>query len=164
MIASLDIHRAVVKLWDDNLLDDHFKANWTADQASKFVVLLDTESSPNQPWPYAVFDIPRSNVVTRQTGGMGDARQKELRNIPLTFNIHARNSGTKSAKQIAGDLAEQVMAIYGGHPTTKAKDLELTHGGVLLCQYGTDYGVKTGDEEHQWVVEYSILADVPVKI
>ena len=164
MISSADTHQAVSSLWNTSALDDKFKAHWTASQQSSFLVLHDSEAAPNQPWPYAIFEIPRAFRQSRSTGGMTCVRSREIRVLPLSFHIHARNAGSHSAKALAADLAEQVMKVYGGHPEVPPQSMTLTHGNVILCQHANDYGVKTGDEEYLWIVDYQVTVDIPVKI
>lgn len=161
MINSLDIQNSVVKLWDSEVLDEIFKIYWTESQKSSFIVLNDTEAAPSQPFPYCVVEFGSNNTIGRSSGSCGQLNQRDYREMPVTFNVHAKHTGSVSAKTIAGELAEKVMRVFGGHPEFKPKPLVLTHGGVLLCQFQTDYSAKTGDQEWQWILNYSIMSDVP---
>lgn len=163
MINAIDIHRAVTKLWDDQGLDGFFKERWSVTDASNHIVLLDSEASPGQPFPYCVFDAGRPAVQDRSSAANQSINLRETREIAFNFNVHAKQHGITPAKILAAELIEKIIEVFGGHPTKKAKTLCLTHGGVLLCQYQTDFGIKTGDQEWQWVVEYMILYDVPVR-
>jgi len=93
------------------------------------------------------------------------AGRREIHQVPWEFRIHAKeiDGDARSAKEIAADLCEEVMKIYGGHPTVAATDMALDNGNFLLAQYQNDYGLNTGDKEHLWVIVYMLLVDVPVR-
>lgn len=163
MSASYDLHKAIVKVWDDFSLDSVFNASWEESLRSKFLVLNDSEAQPDQPWPYCVFSIVRSSTNSRSNGN-GVNQVQEYRQTPLTFNVHARNTTTTSGKRLAAEAAEEITQIFGGHSTVKPKEAALTQGGVLNLQYLTDYGVRTGTEEYQWVIEYMVHSDIPMMV
>lgn len=162
MIGSLDIHRALVELWDAQNLDVHFKTYWTTDQKSRFFPLQDEEAAAGCPFPYCVFRTDLQSTESRSGSSDGTSTLREYRRIPLSFTIHEKDRGLVPAKNGAATLAEEIMKVFGGHPTVSPGDLSLTHGGVLLCQYVSDYGNRTSESEHQWNVDYTLLSDIPV--
>ena len=85
--------------------------------------------------------------------------------MPVSFRIYARANIADSltAKENAASLSELVMKIVGGHPTVKANPPALDNGSILQIQYQTDYGIRVGDDEYEWVIEYLFQLDVPVK-
>ncbi len=164
MIGIADFHRAVVSLWKQEGLDVPFKNHWAVPaDAEVRRVLHDTEASPGQPFPYCVFEVNEPNTKARSTGGQADRRGREYRTYNLTFNIHTRDAGNSPAKNLAVSLCESIISVFGGHPTCVPKNLSLTHGDVLNCRYERDVGVKTGEQEWQWVITYSVEVDIPVK-
>ena len=165
MIGTAALHKAVSKVWDYSSLDGRFKDLWGSSvTASEFPVLHDQEAGPGQPFPYCVFEQSVGSTIDRMSGGVSALR--EIRDIPWSFHIHAKriSADPRSAKEIAAELAEDVMKEFGGHPTVKAQDLVIDIGNVLVNQYQGDYGVRTGEEEYQWIVNYVFKIDVPVAV
>lgn len=162
MTAAIDLHQGIVTLWDDNGLNDLFKAYWSSSVTNEFPVLHDQEASAAQPFPYCVFVQNEGSTLCRMTNRGNDGRF-ENRNIPFEFHIHTRSpSGTKSAKQVAMELADEVMKIFGGHPTEKPKIPDLQYGNVIQSQYQSDNGMRDGAHEWMWIIRYVFLVDVPV--
>jgi len=53
------------------------------------------------------------------------------------------------------------MAKLGGHPAYRPVGIPyMDYGQVLQFQYQNDYGIRTGDEEYRWTIEYLIKLDV----
>ena len=161
MISSADFQEALNRVWDENGLNAEFMATWLESDKNEFPVLHDQEACPSQPFPYCVYSQETVNTITRMTGSTSSSRREE-RDIPLNFHIHAKGTDDVDAKELAANLAEKVIAIFGGHPDTVPKDLMLENGSFLQSQYQNDYSVRTGDEEYQWVVSYVFKVDVPV--
>lgn len=162
--TTADLHAAIVEAWDAAGLDALFKALWPDSvEATDFPALHDQEATPGQPFPFCVLSETRGRTVARMSGGV-DSLQ-EVRDVSVAFNIHARRMAgdARSAKELAADLAEQVMMVFGGHPSVSpTARLELVNGNHLLTQYQTDYCVRVGQDGYQWVIEYVFRIDVPV--
>lgn len=164
MINAADVQRAVFQLWENSGLDDFLKSDWSVGDKSQFLSLSDEEASPGQPFPFCVIEFDDSFIVSRSTGGCGSWSGREYREMPFVFNVHTKHLGPTTAKTAAREIAERIMQVFGGHPEVKPQPLSLTHGNVLLCQYQRDYSRKTGDQEYQWVVQYNVATDVPVRL
>lgn len=164
MIASADVHKAVNAVWDASTLDATFKALW-ANSTDEFPVLHDQQAAPSQPFPYAVLEQTSSLTQARMSGGV--AALREVRDLTVTFHVHARAVGgdARTAKRIAADLAEELMKVFGGHPTVAPTGaVALDNGKHLITTYQNDFGVWTGDDEYRWTVEYQVRVDVPVMV
>lgn len=164
-IASEDLHKAIASLWSSSGLDATFKALWDSGVAeSEWLSLNDQEAYPKQPFPYCVFEQSPGSTTDRMSGGT-DSLQ-EIRDIPWDFRVHARaiDGDSRTAKEIAADLNEEIMKVFGGHPTESPTDLILDNGNFLIAQYQNDYGVRTGDSEYMWIVSYVFRLDVPVAV
>lgn len=161
-VGTSDLAKALNVMWDASTLDDAFKALWDDPTSTEFEVLNEGEASPGQPFPYCVFGIVGGLTTNRMSGGA--AALREIRDVPLTFNIHASvvDGDSRTAKEIAAYLAEEVMKVFGGHPTTSPTALSLDNGKSLPTQYQTDWSVRTDDEEYQHIISYLLRADVPV--
>ena len=166
MSTSVDLDAGIVALWNSSGLDAIFKDFWSAQNQTEFISLLDCEARPAQPHPYCVFHEDAGSTITRmsgQTPQTGPGRM-ENREIPLEFHVHAKETtgSTKSAKQIASNLAESIIQIFGGHPTVVPQIPTLAHGNVLRVQYQSDVGTEDDDQVWQWIIRYKFLVDVPV--
>lgn len=157
------IHKAIVGVWDTYGLDWVFKRNWTESQRDEFPSLHDGEAGAATPLPYCVFRADPNTVVTRMSGRTGVAKRYEIHDHPWMFNIYTKGVAGKDAKTVAAELAEEVLQRYGGHPTAVPQTPVSDTGDILLMQYTNDYGVRPpgADENYQWVITYTIRADVP---
>lgn len=161
-VLSAALHKALVAVWDTSL-DFEFKRYWSVADRDEFLALNDGEGAPEQPFPYCIFEVTGGDTNARMTGHDKDERH-EIHDVPVMFRIYARthDAGGDTAKDIAAHLAEQITVYYGGHPTRKPKTMTLDQGTVLLMQYDTDFGVRQGEEEHMWQVNYMARLDVPM--
>jgi len=160
-VGTADSWKAINRAWDASTLDDLFRA--VKSPTANHLVLHDQEASPGQDYPYCVVNQFSPRTVNRMSGGPDKLR--EVRDSQVTFNVHAEevSGDSRSAKQIAAYLAEEIMKVFGGHPTaTATAAMTLDNGNVLICEYQTDYGVRINDDEINWVVSYRIQSDVPV--
>lgn len=163
-IASSDLHKAVNTVWDANNLNPRFTNLWEAAKRTDFPALHDQEAAASQPFPYCVFEIEPGATTSRMSGC--PTQNQEIRDIPVSFRVHARkiDGVGKTAKKIASDLIEDIIQIFGGHPTIKPKDLVLDNGNFLITQFQTDWGIRTDDKNYQWLLSYIMRIDVPVAI
>lgn len=165
MICGADFHRAIQARWTASSLDTPFKALWPASvTASDYPALHDQEATPGQPWPYCVFQVSPSSTLARMTN---TATSKwEVRDMPCEFRVHGKpvTGDTRSAKRIAAAMAANIINVFGGGPSVAPVGLTLDNGNFLIAQYQNDYGIRTGDDEYQWIVSYIFRLDVPVLI
>jgi hypothetical protein len=167
MIGTADLTKAIVQIWNDSDLNNKFQAFWQESKRDQFPVLNDEEAEGDHAFPYCIFNIPEPNTVTRSTAPDNRRKIREIRRGPLNFKIETKDPfAEKSAKEIAADLAAEIMRIYGGHPE-QANALDgysLDHGHILLCQYQTDFGVRSDLENWTWEIRYMVTTDVPVAV
>lgn len=164
-VGSADLHKAVNTAWAASTLDATFKALWEADiEADEFPVLHDQQATPNQPFPYCVYLQDTGVTADRMSGGNTSLR--EVRDVPWSFHVQARavDNDSRTPKEIAAFLAEEILKVFGGHPTETPTGLTLDNGNYLIAQYQNDFGVRTGDNEYRWDVNYVFRIDVPVAV
>jgi len=166
-IASGDVHKAINTVWDASALNATFQALWDSSVTpAEFPVLHDQEGGPDQPWPYCVYEVSSSSTTDRMSWSGSVIR--EVRNVLFNFHVYARqvSGDSRTAKEIANYLAEEVMKIYGGHPTVAATSLasSLDNTGFLISQYQNDFGIRQGDTEYRWDVQYIFKVDVAIAI
>lgn len=160
-----DLSKAINTAWDASTLDTTFEAYWSVD-SGEFYVLNDEMAPEGQPWPYVVMDQPNQTVVSRSSSTT-DNSKREIRDIEVRFNIFAqRNPGSSlDPKQHAEQLAEEIMKVFGGHPSTSpTATITLDNGNHLITRYQNDFGIMISDDEYQWVLVYLFRVDVPVAI
>ena len=165
-VGSAALHKAIAATWTE-YVHRHYKLYWPT-QESYFSSLNEEEGAPGQPFPYCVFTISAGRVISRMSAGQPPdcIGRREIVDYPVRFTTHARQWKdvlvNKSAKEIAAELVAHVMETFGGHPTEKAVDVAMDIGQILVIQYQTDFGAKTGDEEYSWAVDYIVRVDTPV--
>lgn len=162
-VAGAGVHKAIAALWESGGLNTKFQAYWSVVDRSLHTSLNDGEAAPGTPFPYAVFTARAPNVSTRMTGD-GAASKQHINDQPWTFEVHAGPSGTSSAKEVAAAMAEEIMKVFGGHPTQSPTLPALDVGAVLIVQCQNDWGERESDEVHRWTIEYNIRTDVPVAV
>lgn len=162
-IASAAIHEAIADAWADYDIDNEFTQYWTAAQQAAFTSLNDGEAAPGQPYPYCVYE-GLSGTISSRMSGHSAIEKHIIREIPWVFRVHAATmtGDSRSAKAIAASLIEVILKRFGGHPTLAPSQLTSSSGSIINMQYQSDYGLRTGDNEYQWTIEYLIVADVPV--
>jgi hypothetical protein len=95
----------------------------------------------------------------------GTGVKRYTQEIPLRFTVHARKeSDGRTAKRIAADLAEEVMKVFGGHPSTTPTALTLDNASHLNTQFQNDFGLREEDEVYAWQINYLVTLDVPVAV
>lgn len=165
-VAAADLHFAINVVWDNSVLDDTFQALWDSSvTVSEFPVLNDQEATPEHPFPYCVFEQVGSETTDRMSGGIGALR--EIRDVSISFRVHARavSGDSRTAKKIAADMAEEILKVFGGHPKVSPTDsMPLENGNFLISQYQDDFGIREGDDEYMWTVNYIFRLDVPVRV
>ncbi len=162
-VGTADLHKSVIALWDSSGLVHEFNQYWNIADRSIFPTIHDGEATPGQPFPYCVFPESSSDTVVRMSGH-SFTEKHEIRDVGFSFNVYAKalEGNANSAKQIAADLADKIMQKYGGHPTVKEQAMTLDNGAVLLAQHQRDFGIRVGDDEHQWTINYIFRIDTPV--
>ncbi len=166
-IATADLMNALNTAWDASSLDALFKAlrDSSVVEAQFPDVLHDQDAAPKQPFPYCVMGQTTTTTTDRMSGGASALR--EIRDTGLTLHVHARavDGDSRTAKEIAAYLAEEIMKVFGGHPTVSPTGtLTLANGSVLIVQYVNDFGLREGEDEYRWTIEYNARADVPVAV
>lgn len=164
-VGSADLRKAINTVWDAQSLDVVFTALWDASvTASEWVVLEDQEAQTKHPFPYCVFEQGTGNTRSRMTG-IGNVLQ-EIRDIPFLFRVHARSvSGDpRTASEIVAFLIEEIMKVFGGHPSVSPQALTLDSGKFLIAQYQNDFVVKTGDDEYEGILSYIFRLDMDMAI
>lgn len=164
-VGSADLHKAINTVWDASTLDATFQALRNSDvEDDEFPVLEDQEAGPGEVFPYCVYQMAEGITTDRMTGN--DGAKKEIRDVPCEFRVHARviSGDSRTPKEIAAFLIEEILKVFGGHPTETPTGLTLDNGAFLISQYQTDMGLRVEDNEYQWNLTYFFRLDVPVKI
>jgi len=165
-IGSADVAEAINTAWDESVLDATFQALWGIDVVSaEFLVLHDTETEGEQPFPYCVFEVESSAVTDRMSEGENTIR--EIRNFPITFKVYAKEieSDPRTAKEVASYLAEAVTKVFGGHPIlAPTATLVLSNGNHLGTTLDNSQGIKEDQDHYQWLLSYQMMMDVPVTL
>jgi len=163
-VSSADLAKALNSVWDASGLNAKFKALWSS-ATDEFQVLNDQEAAPDQRWPYCVFEMSAGETTDRMSG-QTNLSLWEIRDIPVVFTVQAKvvTGDSRTAKGIAAYLAEEIMKVYGGHPTVHPTPLTLDNGNFLITQYQSDMGVRTSDDEYSWLLSYLFRLDIPVMV
>jgi len=164
MSGAADLHKAINAVWDSQSLDDHFTALWEVDDITDYIVLHDTKAQPAQPFPYCVFRIDQG--VTTDRMSRNNVSIWEIRQVPVEFMVHARtlSGDSRTPKEIAAALIEEITKVFGGHPTVAPTALSLDNGNHLITTYQHDYGMCEGEDEYVWTLSYIAKLDIPVTV
>ena len=157
-----DLHKAVAALWGSSGLDAVFEAYWAVADRGSFEPLNEGAAAPGTPLPYAVFQSSKPTVRVRMSAG--GSRKLYVTDCPWQFTVYAEKSGSSSAKEVASLLVEEILKVFGGHPTSGPTGLTLDNGSVLIVQYQDDYCERIDEDVYQWTVSYNFRTDVPVMV
>ena len=160
LAGTAELHEAINAAWDASDLNADFNSLWESGESSRFAVLNDGEVAPEQPFPYCVFEQSAGTVQARMSSA--GAGKREIRDVPWLFRVYAKDADDRGAKDVAADLIEKVMEVFGGHPTTPPEDLTFDNANHLITQYVSDFGLREDDAVHSWTVNYLFRLDVPV--
>jgi len=158
-VGTADLHKAIFTAWNASGLNAIFQA-----LGGDTIILWDSEALPGQSYPYCILEEPTPSIKTRMSGS-GSIGHHE-KDIAQRFFIFASevDDDVRSAKEIAAYLAEEVLKVFGGHPTVAPTAvLTLDHGNHVVTQYNADFGAKTSAKDYQWIIDYVFKVDVPVQ-
>jgi len=164
-VATADLLKAVNTIWDASALDAVFQALWDAGVVvAEFPVLHDVLAGGEQPFPYCVFEVTEGTTTDRMSKGVNDVW--ETRDVPINFRVHARDvdGDARSSKEIAADLAEEIMKVFGGHPTQSPDTPSLDNGNFLIATYQNDFAVREDEDHYVWTIGYNCRLDIPVMV
>ena len=156
-VGTADLQKAVVTAWNASSLNALFIA-----LGGQAPILQDQEAIPTQPYPYCVLNQPDLDTEAKMSSPVSSSRH--IRNVIQSFSIYAKEvtGDSRTPKEIASYLAEEVMKVFGGHPTETTPDLTLDNGNHLITQYQNDVAIRLGDDQYQWNIDYIFKLDVPV--
>lgn len=168
MILSGDLMQAISTAWTDQGLDTLFKSLWSASERDDYASLNFFQAGPNTPIPYGILEIGETTTQDRMSGTSSDLRDIRRTDFVLSANVINRqatlgtgHSDPRTQKEIAADMAEEIMKVYGGHDEQSPVGLTLATGCFIDNFYQRDFGIQMGDR-YTWRVEYRVLLDVPV--
>jgi len=164
LAGSSELHEAVNTVWVASSLDADFNTYWDAGEDSEHNVLNDGDAGKEIPFPYCVFTIEAGSVQSRMSGE--GAGKQLIQDVPVQFTIHAKliDGDTRTAKEIAADLVEKVMKVFGGHPTVSPEPLVLDNAKHLITQFISDFGWRGDDDIYSWIINYNVRLDAPVAV
>jgi hypothetical protein len=156
VVASADFQTAIVEAWNGSTLNDSFAA-----LGGESPLLWEGIAPPGQPFPYCVMEVADNSRVVRMSASSGT---REVRHVTHKFSVLAKEvvGDSRTAKEIAAYLAEEVMKVFGGHPTQAPSEITLDNGNLVTADFENDFGIKIDEEIYQWDVNYIFMVDVPV--
>ena len=161
-VGQADLLQSINAVWDASTLDALFKALWPATPGGDdFSVLHDALAGGEQPWPYCIFDVQPGSISDRMSKGTNDLWRTE--DIPVEFKVFATevSGDSRSAKGIAAYLVEEIMKVFGGHPTVTPDDLVLDNGNHLVTLYQTAFYIREDNAHWMGSVSYLFRLDIP---
>jgi hypothetical protein len=162
-VGVADLHKAITTVWDASTLDATFQALYKSGvSASEFHVLNDGIAGAGQPWPYCVYEVIAGTTTDRMSS-VNDGFTREIHDIFCEFRVHARTveGDSRTPKEIAAFLIEEIMKVFGGHPTQSPTGLTLDNGNFLISQYQSEIGFEIENSRYQWNIQYLFRLDVP---
>lgn len=162
-IGNAALYKAIATAWAAYELDAPFRAYWTSSLVSQFPVLNDKQAEGDHPHPYCVLEIDKPRINSRSSASSGTGT-RHIRDVPIEFVVYAKQVSSTSAKAIAAAMAEEIIKVFGGHPTTEARidDYALDHGHVLIFQFDSEFDARIDIENHEWRVSYNARLDLPI--
>lgn len=159
-LRNFDVVRAVSVLWGTSGLDAHFNQYWTSAQIADFLVLMDVEAAPTQPWPYCVYESIASTTLRKSSASTPQKNRQEQNEDTVRFHVFAKDIDAKSGKALCSDLADEILKVFGGHPDTVHQKIPLQNGSVINQKYSQT--ILTREDEDIWkaVIVYTVLYEL----
>lgn len=158
-VGTADLHNAIFTAWEASTLPAAFVA-----LGGSAPTLAEFEAAPGQAMPYCVVEYRAASIQSRMTVGLH--QQRWIRDVGVSFHVHAEevSGDARGSKELALYLAEEVMKVFGGHPSENpSATITLDEGNCLITRYTDDRAVRTSDSEYQWTIEYEFRLDVPAR-
>lgn len=160
-VGQADLLQSINVVWDASTLDATFKALWPATpDGDDFPVLHDMLAGGEQPWPYCMIEVQSGVISDWMTKGTNDLWRIE--DVPAEFRVFATevSGDSRSAKGIAAYLVEEIMKVFGGHPTVVSDDLTLDNGNHLVTLYQSDFFIREDNARWMGSISYLFRNDV----
>ena len=152
--GSWTVDHGIARRWQREKLDAAFVAEWPGGVDSGYTPLNDQEARPETPFPYCVYEKGITRVVERHSG-RDILTERAIYIVPITFTIHAKETVSRSAKQVAEDFAKLVKTAYD----VGTDLLDIRPDCHLETYDSSDFDTSTGDGEHAWQLEFELLID-----
>lgn len=164
-VAEAGLNKALWDFWQSSGMNAEHVQYWDDSERNAFVSLEEGAATDHQPFPYTVYEAQDPTVENRSSGNDKDSKFRVL-NVPFQFRIYARKVAgtTKTPKEIAELIAKKLCIKLFGGEEEKQQILELTVGCHLQTQYVSDFAVKEDDDVHGWIVNCTMLLDMPYKV
>lgn len=178
-VGAADIRRSLITLWNENDLDSGFKEWWLDSEKEDFTVFFTDVASPHQPSPYCVLHFKEAvkSVLMTSNPNFREVREVQVGFRAYSDNIPIRDTpvedgllgdiiGSESAGSVLSSQIEEIMKVFGGHPTVSPQIPVLSNGNTLQLQYLNDFFRKTkaseSDKSGVWELNYEVMVDVPM--
>ena len=151
----------IVAAWDASGIHAAFLARRPSG-AAEAATLFDTKTLPQGPFPYCTYTQPSPPLVQSRSSGKrgdGNAKGRQIREVPIQFEVWATKFGSTTGKVVAADLADLVMQQFGGSETAAVVELSMDGGKFLNCQYQTDFSIRQDDNIWSHVIRYNLWVD-----
>ena len=153
------LDEAIGSHWRLKGLDQAFKREWVERGSTEYETLHDGYASPSQPGPYCVYEKWEPEIVANMSGADDTGEENQVVRWTFQFNIHTRDRGHESAKEIAVRLAKKVVAAFDPHNAVSID------GSVHIeTERGPDWYSQEGEREGVWTLEYRFYVDATLKI
>tara|TARA_R100000005_G_C4913225_1_gene149933 strand:+ start:234 stop:725 length:492 start_codon:yes stop_codon:yes gene_type:complete len=151
------LHKAIAQAWVDGELDDAF-----SQYGGKSPYFFDTVANPEHPFPFCTVNIEQSTVITRMSGHDIYEHHATV-DVPIRFEIWAEQVGSKSAKEVAYLLNEEVSKVFGGHTTETELELNIDGGQHICTMHTFSQGSRMDQRVYMWAIEYTVRVDALFK-
>lgn len=180
--GSGEVRRAIIDRWNESNLDDGYTQWWTQEQIDASIALTLDPPPAGTPFPSCALDFDPGRVVSRMSSDSDFKR--EVREYRIAFKVYSLNfspavlealghevgdPNIPTVAELAQERIEDIIRVYGGHPTESPLPLTIQNGNVLQVRYDSDAIKELYDSENTsigiiWRAEYSIWVDVPVAV
>ena len=162
-LRNFDVAQAVTVLWGTGELDQYFTEYWTDDQIADYLVLMDEEAAPTQPWPYCVFESVASTILRRSSASTPQRNRQEANEDTIRFHVYGRDVDGISGKLLCSNLVEEILKVFGGHPDETHRDLPLQNGLVINQEYKQTILMREDTQVWKATVIYTVSYELSLK-
>jgi len=138
--------RAMISHWETSTLDTEIRSR-RSNPAAVQDTLHEDEAEPLTPRPYVIFEQAPGGRNDHQSWSTTEGR--ELRNTFFRFSVHA---GKKSD---AADIAALILSRYNNQTICPSDS------PIVSCRLQGEGGVRLGDDEWLWNLNFEVVFDAP---
>jgi hypothetical protein len=165
--AAFVLDNLITSRWAGSAAEEYIHGLWPPADRGSFLTLNETQAAPGTPLPRVIYEIGAEDIRLRMSGKA--SKKFHSKEFPLSFAVTAEQAEVEgqvlSSKEIARQVVERLLALFGGHPEFEPSAcLAIEIGCITNFMYSGSFGIQEDDLIYTFRVNYQISIDFPVQV